>query len=264
MTDIFPAVTPHHGARKPSMIIIHGTEVDDVKSRLILSGQTSHQGSAHYYIDDKGEVVQYLDETARAWHAGKSHWAGFSDVNSLSVGIELLALSNNRRFNEPDTFYTEPQIAALVTLCKQISEKFNIPAHHILGHQDIDSGRPYEPVPTEMIEALAEEKPLAMQKKYDPGPFFPWKTLADHGVGVWHGLEKPAQDTVIEDSRMIEAFAQMASLYGYDTRPAPTGRDLKDVIVAFQTHFLPWNICGLVTEQTIRALDILLDKKFKA
>jgi len=262
MTEIFEAITPHYNARKPSMIIIHGTEVDDEKSRYILSGKALHEASAHYYIDDKGEVVQYLDETVRAWHAGKSHWAGFSDVNSLSVGIELLALSHNRRFDGEDTFYTEAQITALAELCQKISASFNIRPHHILGHQDIDSGRPYEPVPTEQIEALAEEKPLAMQKKYDPGPSFPWKKLADLGVGVWHGLEKPKQDTVIEDKYMIEAFAQMLTLYGYDTRPAPTGRDLKDVITAFQTHFLPWNICGLVTEQSVKALDILLQKKF--
>lgn len=261
MTDLFPAVTPHYNARKPSMIVIHGTEVDHDTSLAILNGKTEREASAHYYIDDKGTVTQFLDESVRAWHAGKSHWSGFSDVNSLSIGIELLALSANGRFNGDETVYTDAQIDALAALCKEISTRYNIPANHVLGHQDIDSGR----YATEAVEKTPGEKTLVvnpLQMRWDPGPRFPWQKLAGQGVGLWHGLEQPAQDVVIEDSRLIDAFAQMLTLYGYDTRPAPVGRTMYDAVSAFQTHFLPWNICGLVTEQSIRALDILLQKKF--
>lgn len=260
MTEIFEAKNPHYNARKPMMIIVHGTEVDDKTSREILYGQTIREVSSHYYIDDKGEVVQFLDPSVRAWHAGKGHWAGFSDMNSLSVGIELLAISNNGQFNEKDTFYTDVQIEALATLCNELTLAYNITPNHVLGHQDIDSGRFYESPPEEGSEKSLVLKP--MQKRLDPGPLFPWKKLADLGVGAWHGLEEISQDKIIEDVNHIEKFKSNLTLYGYDTRPAPVGRLFPDVVTAFQTHFLPWNICGQVTEQSVHALDILIQKKF--
>jgi N-acetyl-anhydromuramyl-L-alanine amidase AmpD len=260
MTDIFDAKTPYHGPRKPMMIVIHGTEVGDADSRAILEGKI-REASSHYYIDDKGEIVQYLDETVRAWHAGKSRWSGFSDVNSLSVGIELLALSKNGMFNGDDTVYTDAQIEALSELCKAITDRWNIQAFHILGHQDIDTGRIYDPAPVSDTMAHMTNEKAFLTKKYDPGSKFPWKKLADLGVGAWHGLE-PAEDKIVTDENSIEKFKTNLTLYGYDTRPSPTGRIFSDVVTVFQTHFLPWNICGQVTNQSTQALEILLQKKF--
>jgi N-acetylmuramoyl-L-alanine amidase len=260
MTEIFKAKTPHHGPRKPMMIVIHGTEVGDADSRAIFEGKI-REASSHYYIDDKGEVVQYLDETARAWHAGKSRWSGFSDVNSFSVGIELMALSKNGMFNGDDTFYTDVQVNALAELGKAIMARWNIQACHVLGHQDIDTGRIYDPEPLSDTMAHMTNEKAFLTKKYDPGAKFPWKTLADLGVGLWHGVEQ-ATDKIVTDENRIEDFKTKLTLYGYDTRPSPTGRIFSDVVNAFQTHFLPWNICGQVTEQSVQTLDILLEKKF--
>lgn len=240
MTEIFePKTHMFHSHRRPGMIIVHGIACELEESEKILTGKTEFEASVQYLITCDGEIRQYLDETARAWHAGVSYWAGFTDINSMSVGIELegeQVISDEKQFYQ--VTYTDLQMQTLANLIKQISQRWNIQPYHILGHQDISPFR-----------------------KKDPGPNFDWGYLAKQGVGVWHGLEKPAQDVVLEDPRMIEAFAQMLALYGYDTR-LTEGRDLKDVITAFQIHFLPWNICGLVTQQSVQALDILLEKKF--
>ncbi len=241
MTQTFKAKTPHYNERKPVLLIVHGigTSLEDAEN--IFTGNSEYEASTHYFITQTGEVRQYLDETARAYHAGVSYWSGITDINSISLGIEL---EGNPVITDEKDFhlvsYNKTQMQALSELIKSICDRNKILPHNILGHQDIS---PY--------------------RKKDPGPHFDWKMLADNGVGLWHDLEKPAQDVVIEDKQMIAAFMQMLTLYGYDPRPAPEGHNWKEVVTAFQMHFLPWNICGLVTQQSIQALDILLDKKFK-
>jgi N-acetylmuramoyl-L-alanine amidase len=240
MTQIFKAKTPHYNTRTPVMLVLHGTGVDGKKTHDILSGKTDREVSCQYMIDKAGTVTQFLDGTVRAWHAGLSYWAGFTNINSMSIGIEIECAGDDDSFDWPESGYNDLQLKTVAKLAYEITETYKILPHNILGHQDI---APY--------------------RKKDPGPKFDWKMLADNGVGLWHGLEKPVQDVVIEDKQMIAAFMQMLTLYGYDPRPAPEGHNWKEVVTAFQTHFLPWNICGLVTQQSIQALDILLDKKFK-
>jgi len=254
MTHTFTPLTPHHNLRRPSMIIIHGTEVDDARSRAVFAGQTEHEASCHYYIDDKGEVTQYLDEQARAWHAGQGYWAGFNDVNSLSIGIELLALSNTRKFDGPETLYTAAQMAALVPLLQGIITRHKIAPWHVLGHQDVSFNREFEPTP-ENMKNVVPAQPVSQQKKYDPGPNFDWAFLAENGIGAWHGLKPAASDPVIAED--VEFILKLAA-YGYDVH-----KDIPGAIRAFQAHFLPWNICGQVTEQSVAALDILLQKKLQ-
>ena len=250
MSEIFPAATSYHGLRRPTMLIIHGTECDDAMSRAILGGQTEHQASAHYYIDDKGNVVQYLDETARAWHAGQGWWSGITDLNSVSVGIELLALSKNRTFTGPDTVYTAAQMTALTALAKQIIGRHQIHPWHVLAHQDVSCTRETEPLPLDQEQI----HPFGQQKKYDPGPHFKWRQLAANGVGIWHDLPPVTNDPLVHNDG---DFRLKLAAYGYDT-----SKEWPSVIRAFQTHFLPWHICGQVTEQSVQILDILLKKKF--
>lgn len=219
------------------MIIIHGTAVNDADSRRILSGQSEYEVSAHYYIDDNGGVERYVDVKERAWHAGKSYWAGMTDINSLSIGIELLAITNDGSFTGPETFYTDAQIDALCRLIQDelLTEYPSILPHHILGHEDIAHGR-----------------------KVDPGPYFPWAKLAERGIGVWHDLQPDPQDAVLSDDKALCELQTLLLYYGYDAR----AKDLTIVIKAFQTHFLPWHICGKPTRQTLEAARILVKKKF--
>lgn len=231
---MMPNLTRFYNERRdgatPSFLIVHGTAVDKGEAHKILSGQTVREVSCHYMIDQSGQVTQYLDESVRAWHAGISYWEGITDINSHSIGMELECLSHNEKFDEPEAFYTDAQMQTLITLAQQIIDRHNIPAHRVLAHQDVAPGR-----------------------KADPGPHFDWTQLAQNGVGLWHGLQPADNDPVIDDS---VAFIQKLDAYGYDT-----SKELPSVIRAFQTHFLPWNICGQVTEQSVQALDILLEKK---
>jgi N-acetylmuramoyl-L-alanine amidase len=233
---MFPAKTKYFNERKSviDMLLIHGTEVDDAKTRAILSAQTEYEVSCHYYIDDKGQITQYLDELLRAWHAGKGYWAGSEDMNSRSIGIELLAISNDGNFTGDETIYTDAQIESLAKLSKEIVTRHRINPAFVLGHTD-----------------------TAPFRKFDPGPKFPWATLAEKGVGLWHGLQPKKNDVPADIQQIIEAL----TAFGYDTRDAALHGE---VIKAFQTHFLPWNICGLATQQTLEAARILVDKKLKA
>lgn len=114
--------------------------------------------SAHYVVDRDGTIYHLVDEHHRAWHAGRSQWKGLPDINSSSIGIEIINLGK-----KPDgTFdpYTEPQITAVIALCKDILSRHKI--RWILGHSDVAVGR-----------------------KIDPGEHFPWARLAEDGLGTW-------------------------------------------------------------------------------
>jgi N-acetylmuramoyl-L-alanine amidase len=260
MNELFKAKTPHYGHRRATMLLIHGTEVDDATSRAIFLAQVENkQGSCHYYIDDKGNVEQYLDESIRAWHAGSGYWAGNTDINSMSIGIELLAISRSRRFDGSETVFTEPQMKSLSELAKQIIERNKIPQYHVLGHQDVSCTRELEPMTGDTLQQVLTQQNTALEKKYDPGTNFDWKYLAENGIGLWHGMAPAKEDVVVED----ENFKMKLGLYGYDIRNHRGRDEMPSVIRAFQTHFMPWNICGKVTRQSVEIIDKLLEKKYE-
>lgn len=256
-----PVLTPHYNLRKPQMLIIHGTEVDDSVAQHILSGKAGIEASCHYYIRASGEVIPYLDEATRAWHAGAGFWSGYSDINSLSVGIELEALSKNRRFDGHDTVYTAAQMQALVPLAKAIIERQKIAPCHVLGHQDVSCTRPYEPVVADTIEEMARDYPLGQQKKYDPGPFFNWKLLAENGVGLWHDMDPADEDPALDDPADLMRFRMNMIVYGYDMRGLHGDYANESAIRAFQTHFMPWNITGKATVQSLAIITRLMELK---
>lgn len=151
--DWAPAI--HYDNRKPNFVIIHHTAQNSV-AQTVRTFQLPHtKVSAHYVIGKNGQVIQMLNEFDRAWHAGKSKWGTITDINSVSIGIEL---DNNGK--EP---FTEPQIEALLVLLDTLKTKYNIPQTNFIGHSDI-----------------------APTRKDDPSSFFPWKKLAERGFGIWY------------------------------------------------------------------------------
>lgn len=119
--------------------------------------------SAHYIIDEDGSVIQLVDETKRAWHAGAGTWNGIGDINSHSVGIEVINPSLGH--SAP---YQEKQIDALIELSGDIIKRYNILPHNVFAHSD-----------------------MAPARKYDPGRLFPWKKLSKAGIGLY-----PAENTI--------------------------------------------------------------------
>lgn len=146
--------SPNFEARRPNFVILHHTSSDVAERALATLTSRERAVSAHYLITRQGALVQLVDERMRAWHAGESWWAGITDMNSASIGIEL---DNNGE--EP---FAEVQIATLLALMSDLRERYKIPAANVLGHADV-----------------------APRRKTDPSHFFPWRRLAENGFGLW-------------------------------------------------------------------------------
>jgi N-acetylmuramoyl-L-alanine amidase len=148
--------TINFNLRKPNFVIIHHTAQNSCPQTLHTFTVTSTQVSAHYVICRDGTVHHMLNDYLRAWQAGVSRWGNITDVNSISVGIEL---DNNG--SEP---FSDLQINSLLHLLTTLKTTYNIPTANFIGHGDI-----------------------APTRKDDPSAQFPWKELADKGFGLWYG-----------------------------------------------------------------------------
>ncbi len=181
-------------------IILHYTEMsfDDALHKLC---EPLAEVSAHYLIKEDGEIFQLVKNEYRAWHAGKSYWAGRDNINDCSIGIELDNLG--------DAPFQEQQMQSCIDLCKHLSLQYNIPPQNTLGHSDI-----------------------APERKIDPGIFFNWQRLAKEGLGIW-----PRETFKSARLSCSEIQAKLKKV-GYDIQI--TGRwddQTAAVIRAFQFHF---------------------------
>src|SRR6516225_1383735 len=154
--------SPNHGERqngvRPDMILLHYTGMLDATVALDRLCAAGSEVSAHYLVFEDGRVIQMVPEARRAWHAGVSSWAGETDINSCSIGIEIANPGHD--FGYPD--FPKRQIAAVTALCRGIQTRNTIPPARVLAHSDVAPGR-----------------------KQDPGEKFPWRTLYESGVGNW-------------------------------------------------------------------------------
>ena len=213
-TDWEPS--PNFGERRPDFVILHHTSDDTVDEALRTLTNPLKQVSAHYLIARDGRIIQLVDERARAWHAGESKWGADTDINSASLGIEL---DNNG--HEP---FPEAQISSLLRLLADIKQRYNIPAANFLGHADVAPGR-----------------------KVDPSAYFPWKTLAEHGFGLW------CDPPYFEPPQPFDEALELRAL-GYDTD------DLAAARRAFKLHYLPDDVAPGLDEQGRAMLDCLYQK----
>ena len=173
--------TTNFGLRKPNFVIIHHTAQNACDSTLRTFTLPRTQVSAHYVICKDGTIHHMLNDYLRAWHAGNSKWGNVSDINSISIGIEL----DNNGFEN----FSEAQINSLLQVLKKIKKDNNIPTANFIGHSDI-----------------------APKRKVDPNKYFPWQLLAQNGYGYWYDTAKvdqlPADFNILQSLRII----------GYDTR----------------------------------------------
>jgi N-acetylmuramoyl-L-alanine amidase len=212
--------SPNFDERRPNFVVIHHTGDDTVKEALRTLTDPRREVSAHYLIARDGTIFQLVDERARAWHAGASRWGADADINSSSLGIEL---DNNG--HEP---FPEAQIAALLALLRDIERRYHIPAANVLGHADVAPGR-----------------------KVDPSPYFPWKTLAENGFGLWCDAPPPAPPTG------FDAIAAMQAL-GYDMT------DVEAAIRAFKLHFVQDESAPILTDGNRALLYCLLQARLRS
>lgn len=231
--------SPNYGDRKgvlsPDMIVLHYTGMADAASAIVRLCTEGTEVSAHYVVLEDGNIVQCVRESARAWHSGTSSWGGETDINSCSIGIEIV----NRGHDLGYTDFPLRQVAAVIALCKGIMIRRDIQKHRVLAHSDVAPGR-----------------------KKDPGEKFPWRLLADSGVGLWtepapivDGEQKllgASGDDVLALQRSLSRFGYGVPLSGqYDTATM-------DVVAAFQRHFRPERVDGVADQSTLTTLHDLL------
>jgi N-acetylmuramoyl-L-alanine amidase len=201
--------------------VLHYTELPLRESLEILTdGARTHRVSAHYVVGEDGTVYRLVGEDRVAWHAGKSWWRGRESLNATSIGIEVVNLWGDT--ND----YPAPQVAALVDLCHAILARHpGIVPRNVVGHSDI-----------------------APRRKIDPGTRFPWKVLAEAGIGLF-----PAAPAAPYAGDVGAALQR----YGYK----PPGEEpLGEIVKAFQRHFRPARVDGVADAETRGLLAALLDR----
>ena len=171
--------SPSFNERRPNIVVLHHTSNDTVRDALRTLTDPAREVSAHYLVGRDGSLHQLVDERHRAWHAGDSRWGAISDLNSVSIGIEL---DNNGR--EP---FPRAQTDALLTLLAELKTRYSIPRANFIGHADVAPGR-----------------------KVDPSSHFPWRMLAERGYGLWCAAPLPAAPPGLD-------FALGLRALGYNT-----------------------------------------------
>ncbi|MGD9650101.1 MAG: N-acetylmuramoyl-L-alanine amidase [Dongiaceae bacterium] len=204
--------------RQPSLIIIHYTGMPSGKDALERLCDPASQVSAHYLIEEDGRIFQLVDDMMRAWHAGVSCWQGERDINSASIGIEIVNPGHEWGYRE----FPKKQLQALENLLQELQQRWHIKGENILGHSDV-----------------------AFARKTDPGELFPWEDLAKKGFGLW-----PREKITPQDLSPLQA-QELLKKIGYDA-PLHGEMDalMKTLIANFQRHFRPSQITGELDSKT--------------
>ena len=221
MNAAAPAViahpSPNFGARRGApidLLVLHYTDLPTLDAALTILTDPARAVSAHYLIAADGRVFQLVAEDQRAWHAGEAYWGGVTDVNSRSIGIEL----DNPGHSHGPAPFPPAQMASLIALAGDLTARHPIPTDCVIGHIDV-----------------------APARKQDPGPLFDWPGLAAAGLGLWPRAARPRPLTVGEAESFLTAI-------GYDPDRGRT--PLPAVLAAFQRHWRPARVDGLLDDQT--------------
>ena len=184
--------SPNHddrGGAPIDMLVLHYTGMTSGAAALERLCDVEARVSAHYTIDEDGTVYRHVPEDRRAWHAGVSHWAGISNVNARSIGIELVNPGHEYGYRA----FPDVQVAALIRLSQGIVMRHPVATSQVLAHSDV-----------------------APARKEDPGELFPWEKLAAAGIGLWpqgiagevgpEGLVRYGYDPDAPQDKVITAF----------------------------------------------------------
>jgi N-acetylmuramoyl-L-alanine amidase len=231
-----PNFGERRGYARPDSVILHYTGMPTAEGALALLRDPVSQVSAHYFVWESGEVAQLVAEDKRAWHAGLSFWGGESDLNSASIGVEIVNPGHDGALPP----FPRRQIGAVIGLCRDIAARRAIRPERILAHSDI-----------------------APARKRDPGEKFPWDVLARAGVGHWTDPAPVVGGALIgagQEGPPIRALQAMLALYGYGVELTGVyDRQTRTVVTAFQRHFRRERVDGEADSSTIATLRALID-----
>jgi N-acetylmuramoyl-L-alanine amidase len=203
-----------------SLIVLHYTGMLDAPSAIARLTDAAAKVSSHYLIAEDGQVLRLVAEDKRAWHAGRSHWRGIDDVNSASIGIELVNPGHEHGYRP----FPEPQMAALLRLMKDLVDRHGVTRGNIVGHSDV-----------------------APARKEDPGELFDWERLARLRLAL------PRPQRYLSDPLWTDGgFLLALERFGYEVI------DAEAAVRAFQRRFRPERIDGVIDGESRAILLSLL------
>ncbi|WP_439573310.1 peptidoglycan recognition protein family protein [Phreatobacter sp.] len=230
--------SPNHDVRKApvDILLLHYTGMRDGLSALHrLCDPNPPRVSCHYLVFEDGETVQMVAERRRAWHAGAGSWEGREDVNSRSIGIEIVNPGHEFGYRP----FPQVQVDQVIALAGDILARNGIAPARVLAHSDI-----------------------APARKQDPGELFPWDQLASAGLGLWVPPVPDAGGPAYrrgEEGPPIQALQALLGMLGFGI--AVTGvfdAATEQVVTAFQRHWRPGRVDGIADAATLRTLRDLL------
>ena len=240
VTDVVPS--PNQDERKLAvdLVLLHYTGMQSGEAALQWLCTPASRVSSHYVVFEDGRIVQCVPEERRAWHAGVSSWAGETDINSCSVGIEIVNPGHEFGYRN----FPLRQISAVIALCRSIRSRHGpIKPDRILAHSDV-----------------------APMRKQDPGEKFPWALLAESGIGHWVrpaplNLEG-ATVKIGDQGEAVRDLQRRLANYGYGVEPTGNFDDVtKAVVTAFQRHFRQARVDGIADPSTQLTLITLMERR---
>lgn len=193
------------------MVVLHYTGMTSGAAALERLCDPAAKVSAHYLIEEDGTSYRLVADENRAWHAGFSYWAGATNINDRSIGIEIVNPGHEFGYRA----FPDAQMKVVEALLAEILRRHRIAAHRVVGHSDI-----------------------APSRKQDPGELFNWRRLAAKDLSIWPtDIPQPADPLVA---------TILLSEIGYDPDAEPV-----DVITAFQRRFVPDGVTGALDDRTL-------------
>jgi N-acetylmuramoyl-L-alanine amidase len=237
---VSPNFGPRRDGKQADAIVLHYTGMENGEAAEAWLCNPESEVSSHYIVHEDGRIVQMVREADRAWHAGTGSWQGETDMNSRSVGIEIVNPGHFLGYAE----FPDRQIAAVIELCQDISLRYHVAPERVLAHSDI-----------------------APARKADPGEKFPWRRLAASGIGHFAEPVPLREGRILTQGSVgeaVERLQSMLALYGYGAEISGVFDDMTRLVVtAFQRHFRPALVDGIADESTLETLHALLTKLLK-
>lgn len=206
-------------------VIIHYTGMQSEIESLKRLKNIKSKVSCHYFINNKGVITQMVLDKKVAWHAGKSRWKNFINLNENSIGIELVNKGHEFGYQN----FSNLQIKSLIDLCRDLKKKYRIKKKNFLGHSDI-----------------------APLRKLDPGEKFPWKKLSKYNLGTWYKDSKK-NFSLVNKKKIENLFFKNLYIIGYRYfNVKKKSKNDKFIIKAFQRRYLPQKVTGKIDQKTLK------------